>query len=450
MGPPPVGRADAPRTTHPLWLSYALLAPGWCHPQDAFPLPMMPYRESHGSGLHCGRCGVSTPLPPGAPPRSSDEPFVCATCLVQLQVDASRGREEWDRARFHPPPAPSRSGRRFDPVGIAALATVLAALHHPLLFVGGLVGVGFVYRLVSVKGEVNAGPESSRVLRGALVVLALLAAWTVFVRLTLRSDQAGEEALGAAASQAAPPGSSELSSDPERRAIEVARERGEAAARADRAQAFSTYAHGLAAGTPTLPTSLAAPWKGADGSVISPFSAAIWGVDGDLADTTVLLEKERLRLGGSALRDGTKVVCAGVVEPVPNEAAVFVSACEGAPGSATYRVTRVVLPRLPGALASSPPSAFPLVPPALRGRFKSDAGDCKAAKGKVTVTASAVLEDGGISLVAATSISTRFGLSLSGIDRADGRLCSAAVDTVEGKPQLTTSCRGRTRFLLCK
>ena len=230
----------------------------------------------------------------------------------------------------------------------------------------------------------------------------------------------------------------------------AAKERGDAAGRGEQQQAFSSYTLGLEGGGTALPRGLPLAWKLGGSSASGPFDRAVWGTDEALTDVRVLVEKDRLRLGGKGLKAGEAVSCAGVVEPGQGDAALFVAGCQDATGSVSYRVHRVLLSGLARVLAGGTPGLLMGIPSALRGTFKTDVEDCKAAKGEVTVSASAIAEKGGPSVVAITATSSRLGTVLSGVNPADGRLCSAVVDEVAGVVRLRTTCNGRARYLLCK
>lgn len=411
---------------------------------------MMPYREGGGAGFVCTRCGETTPPNPHVPAdegRVAAETFVCVECLLRMQEMASRGRESlWvkDPQLLRPRMVTASDLAVYGVAGVGLLALLtLVAQGHVFFLLMGLAVVGLGY------AHTQSGRDArwlARVRWGSLTALAVGVSGQVIVRLTPARKPTVETVDDPVLrinlpNQHGRPG---VSPDPVRARAEQA----ETTRREERAQVFGVYALGLEAGEATLPKGFPTVWRFAKAPAVSPFNAGIWITDDTLTDTHVLVESDRLRLGGTSTRQGKAVTCAGVVEPAGDEPAVFATSCADASGAAFYRVVRVHLPELASLLVNAPPSKGTL-PVAQRGTFKATTTDCKAPGKKITFTASTIVEDDGLVLAAVTASPTGLGTVLGAINVPDARTCSGMLDRWDGHPRLSTDCLGRARRTIC-
>ncbi len=414
---------------------------------------MTPYREGGGAGFVCTRCGQTTPPNPHVPAdegRVAAETFVCVECLLRMQEMASRGRESmWvkEPQLMRPRMVSAADIVAYASAGFVLFAMLAVVAHGQLFFLLiALAGAGFVY---SVKKGDQEARWVARLRRGSIGVLAFAVAGQVIVRLTPtrkpKVEVVEEPVLQInLPRRAAHPGRPGAAPDP----VRLAEDQAETTRREERAQVFGVYALGLEAGEPTLPKGFPTVWKFVKAPPASPFNGGIWITDDTLTDTHVLVESDRLRLGGNATRQGKPVICAGVVEPAGDEPAVFAASCAEPSGDAFYRIVRVHLPELASLLVNASASKGTL-PAAQRGTFKTTTTDCKAARGKITFTASTIVEDDGLTLAAVTASRTSLGTVLGAINVPDARTCSGMLDQWDGHPRLSTTCVGRTRRILC-
>lgn len=409
-------------------------------------MPVMPYREGGGAGFVCKRCGETTPPNPHIPAdeaRLPDETFVCVECLLRMQEMASRGRESlWVHT-------PLGAGGRLVTGGEIALfvgGTAVAFGSLALAFTGrlfilalaiSLAGLAYAWKIADPVAR-----HTALVRRGSLALLAIAISAQGIVMLTparkAKLEPPPEPVLIITNDAPAPRPAPVAPLEPEPETAR--RELGQ--------RAFNAYAAGLEAGEPTLPKGFPTVWKLVKAIPVSPFNGGIWITDDTLTDTHVLVEGDRLRLGGKSTRQGKAATCAGVVEVVADEPAVFVTSCADETGAASYRVLRVSLPELPALLQGAPPSNA-TIPPAQRGVFRTGSNDCRTAQTKLIVTASTILEDEGSSLVAVLTNSSGLGSILEGVRVGDARACTGLLDKWDGHPRLTTTCVTPRRQVLC-
>lgn len=409
---------------------------------------MMPYRDGSGGGLVCTRCGEITPPNPNGGPTHEvrdDASFVCATCLLKLQEQAVLHRLPIPIVPINangPPGQMSVSELLVYGAGlflVVALIGIVINGHAFVLLLGVSVG-GLLYALQHGNREASWARNARRL---AIGVLGFAVVMQMGLRLAAPRKKSLDEPLVLGDAKAPV----DVPAEPLSR-VQKAQAQGEIVRREERAQVFGVYALGLEAGEPTLPKALPASWRFVNAPPASPFNGGIWQTDDTLTETHVLVERDHLRLGGKSTRRGVPTTCAGVVEPAGKEPAVFAAACQDEDGQSSYRLVRVQLPELSPLLANGPPSNG-TIPAAYRGTFKTDPNDCKAAKHKVTITASTLTEEGGLKLAAITATPSGMGVVLGAINVPDARPCSGVIEQWNGKPRLTTTCEGRTRLALC-
>jgi hypothetical protein len=395
---------------------------------------MTTYRDSETAGLVCERCHSVT-VPPedvSSGRMQHDGPFVCATCLLD-------GRDKTLREN-----------------------AVLRALEPPQ----------FEY-------DEEAAAERARRNQPdipgapALVLVVLVGLWAFFYfdgwrMFQHKAPDTALPAFQAPAAAPAPSASGELLPVRDHRSPELIERLGNVD-QARRAEVFNRYAEPLAGKTErAMPTFLPAKWHFVGRPSASPFSAGVWDTAEPLTAQTVVVERDRLRLGGEGVRAGKPVTCAGAVELVvvpdekvqgKKEPAVFVAACRGADGDVSFRLLRVFLPELAnlliGRLIEDAPRRAIVHPTVVsdltHGVFSAGEDDCASKKHPLIATSSTLFEDkkDGLALVGlSTGRSTR-GWELNGLDIRADHLCNGRLSGFVAGSRLELTCAEPVLRTIC-